>query len=178
MLERFMARVEPDLNSGCWLWSGAEWPNGYGLIQADGKRWRAHRFSWSLFRGPIPDGRYVCHRCDTRRCVNPQHLWIGSHAENMADMAAKGRARSWFSSQTFASPGKLSSDDVADIRRLKGVLKRREIAARFQICLRHVTDIQRGRYWRGVTSPESGSLPNWAVRSVEQASGPFFGQVR
>lgn len=92
--ERFerLFRVEPN---GCWVWTGAAHRNGYGKFgrrQADA--WRtetAHRVAWSIYRGPIPAGLLVCHNCDTRPCVNPDHLWLGTQRDNLADMRSKDR---------------------------------------------------------------------------------------
>ena len=86
---RFFSRV--DHTGKCWLWVGAVTSRGYGWFVAKGRQWTAHRFSWHISRGPIPDGLFVCHHCDTPRCVRPQHLFLGTHADNMADMKAKGR---------------------------------------------------------------------------------------
>ena len=84
------SRSEPDLNSGCWIWSLAHFNNGYGAVSNRGER-LAHRMSYRAFVGPIPDGAFVCHKCDTPSCVNPSHLFTGSQSENMRDMVRKGR---------------------------------------------------------------------------------------
>lgn len=77
----------------CWLWTGTErGQNGYGGIKHEGKQWMAHRFSWVMHNGPIPDETLVCHTCDTPKCVNPKHLFLGSHQDNMDDRGAKGRS--------------------------------------------------------------------------------------
>ena len=79
----------------CWTWHGMKNNHGYGMIYA-GKAKRAkslaHRVSWELFNGPIPEGKNVLHRCDNPECCNPEHLFIGSQLENMRDKIAKGRA--------------------------------------------------------------------------------------
>ncbi len=90
-LDRFYRYYIPEPNSGCWLWLGTLCC-GYGLIMVDGTRWRAHRYSWTLHNGPIPDGLFVCHRCDIRECVNPSHLFLGTCDDNLKDMVRKGRS--------------------------------------------------------------------------------------
>lgn len=77
---------------GCWQWNrGPRAANGYGGMQFQGRYQLAHRWSWEIFHGSIPDGAEVCHHCDNPRCVNPEHLFLGSHSENMKDMVAKKR---------------------------------------------------------------------------------------
>lgn len=77
----------------CWEWIGLKNPSGYGEFRVDGIHWLAHRYSWWLHRGPIPDGLCVLHRCDFPPCVNPDHLWLGTRTDNHADMIRKGRNR-------------------------------------------------------------------------------------
>lgn len=77
----------------CWAWQGSKNPDGYGKMEINCSSVRAHRFSWEIHNGPIPKGLHVLHRCDNPSCVNPHHLFLGTHSDNMKDMVAKGRHR-------------------------------------------------------------------------------------
>jgi hypothetical protein len=87
-LERFQSMVS--VGPGCWEWVAAKDRDGYGQFKGNGHV-RAHRFSYDEFVGPIPEGLQVLHRCDNPSCVNPEHLWVGTNADNMADKCEKGR---------------------------------------------------------------------------------------
>jgi hypothetical protein len=135
-LDEFMDRVAPDLNSGCWLWSiGQLDAYGYGRIYHDRKMQIAHRVSWMLHRGKIPNGLLVRHKCDIRACVNPAHLEIGTVADNNRDMVERGRQVELKGEANGRS--KLTEDDVRSIRALyisrRGTLSQNALASRFGV---------------------------------------------
>ena len=94
--ERFWEKVNKDTKSGCWEWQSSIRGNGYGAffthLKPEGRKCHgAHRYSWELANGAIPEGLWVLHKCDNRICVNPDHLFLGDRTDNMRDCAAKGR---------------------------------------------------------------------------------------
>jgi hypothetical protein len=112
--KRFMDKV--NFTSDCWLWIGVKNDGGYGQFSLNGKKIRSHRFVWEHFKGEIPKGMEVCHKCDVPNCVNPNHLFLGTHQDNMADKTAKGRNPHMSGEKNGSA--KLSQSQVDEIRRL------------------------------------------------------------
>lgn len=117
--KRFWNKVTIDDLLGCWLWHGsltAPVPTGYGQMQFNGRKQLAHRISYQLFCGDIPGNMEVMHICDNRLCVNPAHLRVGSHADNMADMVIKGRSPNNRGEKNPSA--KLTREDIGVIRKM------------------------------------------------------------
>lgn len=137
---RLWRRVEFDCVGGCWLWSGVTNGIGYGMLtdrtpDNPGRKVLAHRLSWEIAKGPIPPGLCVLHRCDTPQCVNPDHLFLGTHKTNSDDKIAKGRFRHWRPVGEANPRAKLDARRVREMRCLARSLPRRAIAQRFGLSL-------------------------------------------
>ena len=151
LAERFAEKYIPEPNSGCWLWDGATTGRmGYGTIRTgslcDGTRRNegAHRVSYELHVGPIPEGLHVLHRCDVPACVNPDHLFLGTPADNTADMMAKGRQRKGESENR----SKLTEADVREIRRRsESGEEGRALAPEFGVCEGTISMVINRKTW-------------------------------
>jgi hypothetical protein len=148
--ERFNRYFQPKGEDECWEWTGAIGQSGYGLIgNGHGKELiYAHRAAYELAKGPIPERLQVLHKCDNRRCVNPNHLFPGTNDDNIADKMAKGRHRSGHGTQVHTA--KLNENLVRLIRILGSKLPRKEICKQFNIGPIQVWKILTGRAWKHV----------------------------
>lgn len=167
--ERFTEKVSPEPNAGCWLWDGPYMGTGYGVLSLGRRsegRMMAHRLSWTLYRGPIPDGLCVLHRCDVRICVNPAHLFLGTRQDNTRDMMQKGREARGDRHGSRTKPkefrdgcrrggvrgdehhqAKLSRAKVEEIMLLKGAATLRDVAARYGVSISAISRVWRGETW-------------------------------
>ena len=164
--ERLARRTEVNPQTGCHEWTGAAFRNGYGTIYAAGKSLGTHRVAWELANGPIPDGLFVLHRCDNRLCVNPGHLFLGDHADNMADMRSKGRqARG-----ERHGRAKLTVEQVIAIKAIlaSGALTQRRLAGRFGVSLMAIYRISSGKTWAHVKAPASARTLTRASELIGQ----------
>ncbi len=141
-------------STDCWLWTGKLSKSGYGRIVSGGsvtkgaKTLRAHRVSWELAFGSIPDGLQVLHHCDNPRCVRPDHLFLGSHIDNMVDRNAKGH----YPRGVRHPNAKLTDDAIREIRRLyaAGGFRQQDLADRYGVNQTLIGFIVRRIYWRHV----------------------------
>lgn len=159
--ERFDQKYVVDAKSGCWLWTAAVCSGGYGCIgeSITRKILPAHRVSWELHNGLVPSGLWVLHKCDVRRCVNPDHLFLGTVKDNGSDMAAKGRSLKGRSIGPQKNPGKdfaarggahyrakFSETDALEI--LKSKERGADLAAKFGVAPSAISKIRSRKSWK------------------------------
>jgi len=128
-------------DNGCWDWTGGLNGAGYGMFWLSGKSHRAHRVSYSLYRGEVKPDVLVCHTCDNRKCVNPDHLFLGDHADNNFDAAIKNR----MAHSENHSQAKLTNEQVREI--LESDESQASLARKYGVCQPNISDIKLGKRW-------------------------------
>lgn len=143
----FYPRVHIDFRPGkCWVWVGSRDIEGYGRMTSNGATFKAHRVSYSLWNGEIPDGAMICHHCDNPACVNPSHLFAGTCKDNMRDAIAKRKYKR--GQDHYAA--KLNESDVRKIRELSQFMPERKIANLFKMGRNPIRRIIKRISWRHV----------------------------
>lgn len=143
--KRFFDRHLPQSN-GCIHWIGATQKTGYGTVRFANRHWLAHRLAWALINGD-PGKLQVLHRCDNPRCVNVDHLFLGTHQDNMSDMKAKGRRKGINVGENHGR-AKITQQDADEIRRLHSLgVSQRELARRYPIARPNIRRIVRNIGW-------------------------------
>lgn len=153
VFERFWSKVRiADDANGCWEWLAGRSSEGrYGTFCLDGKMDQAHRSSWTINRGPIPDGQCVLHSCDNTICVRPSHLFLGTQADNVEDMMCKGRHGIPATPCGSKHPeSKLDEKKVAEIRVIYGAgnISQKALAAQYGVTAMVVNKIVRRKSWK------------------------------
>jgi hypothetical protein len=147
---RFWNKVSQ--TDGCWNWTGAKDGAGYGMLSLFGRGRapaKSHRISWVMSHGEIPIGMEVCHKCDNPACVRPDHLFLGSHAQNMTDAKLKGRMSVKSKGKPYENnnSAKLNAAQVEEIRGLNGGITQAAIGARYGVHRTTVSNILRNKNW-------------------------------
>lgn len=148
--QRFWSKVKR--GSGCWLWLGARSNTGYGVFNIDGQAIGAHRLSFTMLRGAIPAGMEICHHCDVRQCVNPAHMFVGTHADNMRDKAEKRRAPRLTGKSNGQAKITPELARAVFLRYRKGDVTQETVAAMFGVRRSKVADIVNRRTHVDVTA--------------------------
>jgi DNA-binding transcriptional regulator YiaG len=141
--DRFMRFVDKSPR-GCWTWAGARHKQGYGFFRLDGRNQYAHRMAYELFKGPVPEGLFVCHHCDNPSCVNPEHLYAGTRADNARDAVERERYRPARRGEANEQV-KLTEAAIHDIRSKRA--PQRELANLYGVSQSLISRIQTGRRW-------------------------------
>jgi hypothetical protein len=148
--EKFFNKIsKEDHEKGCWIWIGHKNKAGYGRIRQKYKDKTAHRFSWEIFNGPIPESMFICHTCDNPPCCNPDHLFLGTPKDNTQDCIKKNRQR--YQKGSAHNMAKLSESEIPKIRELlKNGEKQYIIARMFNVSPMIISKIKHRKLWNHV----------------------------
>src|SRR3990167_2503573 len=150
-IKRFLDKYQRDPITDCWNWTKTlDSKKRYGFFYKNSEKrfMLAHRQSWELFKGDIPKGLYVCHHCDNSKCINPEHLFLGTPSDNSKDAWKKGRLKNAGLLGEKNKSAKLTMKEVKEIRCLSGKISQQKIADYFNISQIHVSQIIRKIRWR------------------------------
>lgn len=145
---RFLEKITRVDGFDCWLWSGVRDTSGYGMIKDGPNHRKSNRIAWELYRGPIPDGLQVLHRCDVRHCVNPDHLFLGTNTTNVIDRTVKGRSNRPLGERH--PHAKLDDATVRAIRRAPTRAAAMALSVALNISPHTIDDVRYGRSWKHV----------------------------
>jgi DNA-binding transcriptional regulator YiaG len=157
MEQRFLSKIEK--TDTCWNWTAGLFTNGYGQFNINNYPILSHRFAYELWVNPIPDGLVVRHKCDNRKCVNPNHLETGTQQDNMDDKVKRNRqSKGEKHSNAFQrakgeqhGSSKLSEDEIKEIRILLGFdISQRKLAKIYDISQPHICAINRNKFWKHI----------------------------
>jgi hypothetical protein len=150
-LKKITSRIIVD-ERGCWIWQGPKTGNGYGAVRLDGKTVPVHRASYILYRGAIPPGMVIRHKCDVPLCCNPDHLMHGTHGENVNDTVSRGRWRGGSPPGEGHGNSVLTNSSVIEIKKkIKSGITLSLIARQYGVDRRTISDIAHNRLWKHIS---------------------------